>query len=92
MSASLKQATQYLKTGNNAKVVEICKKVLAKRPDFNALRLMGLALFKENQIRDSLAIYELAEKMHPNHPDLTLDKVDTMMRLAESADYKSFTQ
>jgi tetratricopeptide (TPR) repeat protein len=88
--STLEQASEYYKSGNHTKVIELCKKVLAKNVDFNALRLMGLALYKKNLLRDSLAMLEYAEQVNPNHLDLQLDKVDTMMKLAESADYKSF--
>lgn len=90
--STLKQANQYFKTGNHAKVIELCKKVLDKKPDFNALRLMGLSLFKKNRLRDSLAMLEYAQRINPDHLDLKLDKADTMIKLAESTDYKAYIE
>jgi tetratricopeptide (TPR) repeat protein len=88
--STLKQASKYYKIGNYAKVMELCKKILAKNPDFNALRLMGLSLYKKNLLRDSLAMFEYAQRLAPDHLDLQLDKMETMLKLAESTDYNSF--
>ena len=85
--STVKQANQYYKSGNTDKVIEICKNILAKKVDFNALRLMALALNKKNFLRDSIAMFDMAERLNPNHVDVKLDKIDAMMKFAESADH-----
>ncbi len=90
--STIKQASKYYKIGNHAKVIELCKKLLAKNPDFNALRLMGLSLYKKNLLRDSLAMFDYAQRLNPDHLELQLDKIDTMLKLAESVDYSSFVK
>jgi tetratricopeptide (TPR) repeat protein len=90
--SNIKQADKYYRSGNYQKVLEICKNILAKKVDFNALRLMGLCLYKKNLVRDALAMYEYAEQIKPNHSELKLDKVNSLIKLGETANYKYYIQ
>lgn len=88
--SSLKQATQYYKSGSYLKVIKLCRKILEKGVNFDALRLMGLSLYRKSLFRDSLAMFEYAQRLKPNHYELQIEKIATMVKLAESVDYKSF--
>lgn len=90
--STIKQADKYYKSGNYLKVIEICKNILSKKADFNALRLMGLCLHQKNLVRDAVAMYEYAEKIKPNHAELKLDKAKSLIKLGETANHKYYIQ
>ncbi len=92
MTQVIKEAAKHYKNGNYAKTMELCKKVLAKDTDFNALRLMGLSLYHNNMLRDSLAMFEYAERIDGNDLQLQIEKIDTLMRLGEAVNYKHFVE
>ena len=90
MSKLIKQAKQYYLNGNIKKVMEVCKTILSKKVDFNAIRLMALALVKQNLLRDALAMFEYAVKLAPNNLEIQVEKIGVMIKLAETLDYKMF--
>lgn len=83
MSKLIKQAKQYYLNGNIKKVMEVCKTILSKKVDVNAIRLMALALVKQNLLRDALAMFEYAVKLAPNNLEIQVEKIGVMIKLAE---------
>ena len=88
----IEEAKVNFQRANHSKVIELCRKILAKNINLDALLLLGNSLFEKSLYHDALDMMKLAERVNNKDVSIKLTRIKVQMKLAETVNNKYFAQ